>query len=156
MSFREAVELLGRYQGQISGFLMAVVSQLCFAGKEPPEPATIRHIFGYIIHRSVMSGAKRGQGSLIHPFSPVLPTLSPLLDLVKYVYPFTSLSTRFGHKCTYNPCFLMHDVLCLQCRALSNWGRTGVPVMKEQFLGPAQMFLQCRWPFVRHWEEYFG
>ncbi|XP_070188878.1 E3 ubiquitin-protein ligase rnf213-alpha-like [Littorina saxatilis] len=49
---RESVELLGQYQRQISGFLMAVVSQLCFAGKEPPEPATIRHIFGYIIHRS--------------------------------------------------------------------------------------------------------
>ncbi|XP_070190023.1 E3 ubiquitin-protein ligase rnf213-alpha-like [Littorina saxatilis] len=49
---REAVELLGRYQGQISGFLMAVVSQLCFAGKEPPEPEAVRHIFGYIIHKS--------------------------------------------------------------------------------------------------------
>ncbi|KAK7107714.1 hypothetical protein V1264_015588 [Littorina saxatilis] len=49
---REAVELLGRYQRQISGFLMAVVSQLCFAGKEPPEQEAVRHIFGYIIHRS--------------------------------------------------------------------------------------------------------
>ncbi|XP_076467024.1 E3 ubiquitin-protein ligase RNF213-like [Babylonia areolata] len=49
---REAAELLGRYQRQISGFLMALVSQLCFAGKNPPEPAAVSHIFGYIIHKS--------------------------------------------------------------------------------------------------------
>ncbi|XP_076466869.1 E3 ubiquitin-protein ligase rnf213-alpha-like [Babylonia areolata] len=49
---REAGELLGRYQRQISGFLMALVSQLCFAGRSPPEPAAVSHIFGYIIHKS--------------------------------------------------------------------------------------------------------
>jgi hypothetical protein len=31
---------------------MAVVSQLCFSGLQPPEPEAVRHIFGYIIHRS--------------------------------------------------------------------------------------------------------
>ncbi|KAL8623379.1 hypothetical protein ACOMHN_065913 [Nucella lapillus] len=49
---REAMEQLGRYQRQVSGFLMALVSQLCFAGKQPPEPDALRHIFGYITHRS--------------------------------------------------------------------------------------------------------
>ncbi|KAL8581506.1 hypothetical protein ACOMHN_042899 [Nucella lapillus] len=53
---RETRELLDRYQRQISGFLMALVSQLCFAGKRPPEPAAVSHIFGYIIHTS-----KRGK-----------------------------------------------------------------------------------------------
>ena len=48
---REAAELLGRYQRQVSGFLMAVVSQLCFAGREPPEHDAIKHIFGYITRR---------------------------------------------------------------------------------------------------------
>ena len=48
---REAAELLGQYQRKVSGFLMAVVSQLCFAGREPPEPEAISHIFGYITHR---------------------------------------------------------------------------------------------------------
>ena len=43
--------MLGRYQRQVSGFLMAVVSQLCFAGREPPEPEAISHVFGYITHR---------------------------------------------------------------------------------------------------------
>ena len=49
--FREAVELLGQYQRQVSGFLMAAVSQLCFAGSQPPETAAVKHLFGYIIHR---------------------------------------------------------------------------------------------------------
>ncbi|PVD28712.1 hypothetical protein C0Q70_11306 [Pomacea canaliculata] len=40
------------YQRQVSGFLMALVSQLCFAGQEPPEPEAVKHIFGYIIHKA--------------------------------------------------------------------------------------------------------
>jgi hypothetical protein len=51
---REAAELLGQYQRQISGFLMAVVSQLCFAGKQPPTPDAMKHIFGYITHKWVL------------------------------------------------------------------------------------------------------
>ena len=43
--------MLGRYQRQVSGFLMAVVSQLCFAGREPPEHKAIKHIFSYITRR---------------------------------------------------------------------------------------------------------
>ncbi|KAK7494871.1 hypothetical protein BaRGS_00013998, partial [Batillaria attramentaria] len=49
---RVGLEQLGRYQRQVSGFLMALVSKLCFAGHEPPEPDAVRHIFGYITHRS--------------------------------------------------------------------------------------------------------
>lgn len=40
-----------RYQQQTSAFLMAVVSQLCFAGQEPPEPDAVEHIFSYVIRR---------------------------------------------------------------------------------------------------------
>ncbi|XP_070197743.1 E3 ubiquitin-protein ligase rnf213-alpha-like isoform X2 [Littorina saxatilis] len=46
---RAAVENLVRYQRQTSAFLMAVISQLCFSGQEPPEPEAVAHIFSYVI-----------------------------------------------------------------------------------------------------------
>ena len=48
---RAAVDQLVSYQQQTSAFLMAVVSQLCFAGQEPPEPEAVKHIFSYVIRR---------------------------------------------------------------------------------------------------------
>lgn len=51
--FSNARSELDSYQRQISGFLMALVSQLCFARQEPPDPEAVEHIFGYIIHEYV-------------------------------------------------------------------------------------------------------
>ena len=47
--YRAAGDHLECYQRQTSAFLMAVVSQLCFAGQEPPEPDAVEHIFSYVI-----------------------------------------------------------------------------------------------------------
>ena len=53
---RDAVEQLRRYQRQSSGFLMALVTQLCFGGHEAPEPEAVKHIISqYIMHESVAS-----------------------------------------------------------------------------------------------------
>ena len=49
--FREAVKKLQSYLKQANGFLMALLSQLCFTGQDPPEPEAVKHIFGYVIQR---------------------------------------------------------------------------------------------------------
>jgi hypothetical protein len=48
---RVAEDRLVLYQHQTSAFLMAVISQLCFAGHQPPEPRAVEHIFSYLIKR---------------------------------------------------------------------------------------------------------
>ena len=48
------MEQLRRYQRQTSGFLMALVTQLCFGGHEAPQPEAVKHIISqYIMHESV-------------------------------------------------------------------------------------------------------
>ena len=48
------MEQLRRYQRQTSGFLMALVTQLCFGGHEAPELEAVKHIISqYIMHESV-------------------------------------------------------------------------------------------------------
>ncbi|KAK7459431.1 hypothetical protein BaRGS_00038999, partial [Batillaria attramentaria] len=49
--YSDAEEQLKRYQRQVSGFLMALASQVCFSGQEPPEEEAIKHIIDrYIMH----------------------------------------------------------------------------------------------------------
>nr|KAG5700589.1 hypothetical protein BaRGS_015385 [Batillaria attramentaria] len=52
--YRDNRDQLSHYRQQVSGFLMALSSQLCFGGQEPPEPSAVKHIISnYILHTSV-------------------------------------------------------------------------------------------------------
>ncbi|KAK7488216.1 hypothetical protein BaRGS_00020523, partial [Batillaria attramentaria] len=51
--YRDNRDQLSHYRQQVSGFLMALSSQLCFGGQEPPEPSAVKHIISnYILHTS--------------------------------------------------------------------------------------------------------
>lgn len=51
--FGDAVKQLSHYQRQSSGFIMTLVSHLCFGGHENPEPEAVKHIIDkYIMQES--------------------------------------------------------------------------------------------------------
>lgn len=100
------MEHLVRFQRQTSSFLMALISQLSFAGNAPPEPEALKHIFGYVTrHVQGISKLQTQQLTLfddqIDP-SPVFRSFILRL-LLRYRY------NQYLHKCQ----FISKDVVAL-------------------------------------------